>query len=628
MIIILLLYIHSILCDQLYDCNITIIGSGIGGLYSAYRLVKENLVSNPSKICVFEGQKRLGGLVEDENITPFPNNYFGKHALRINQFQTLLRCFASELNTVLQMPSLQQDIYTLRGVISTPSSDSALMVPCSDSSFTSPISPTPSNDTLSHCSKFNLSMNDIIDLTNAGFSYPDQGNFIASCYYNAKLLNINDCGWNKVDDSLYPRTNGTINQYANVRAFTDAWLGEEASSFLRGDDRFRNDFISHNATSMVDGFTTAWDVYGLNFYPVGGQSENVRKVVNYLLSRNVKIFKNEAITHIRSSDNNIKLSSANNNTILTKYLIINVPPLQFKQIKGDIADELNADDHLSAIDPITTVTIMAYWPRKWWNKYRSNDETIELRVNSDNSCLNALEFHGTQYINQMNVTRIVYSDNPECLQFWSDLSKKPKQFIINEIHRLVVRLFDDDTIPKALNISVEIFDGGWHYLNANSPYTNQEIVLWALKPLRGQKISFVGEAYNTNYSGWQDGAIKSALYTLQANYGLKNISKFLDCKLCGSNENLTSSNLQPCTPCGNMQTGEDYTPKMGVYVGGNPYNPYQCNLHSDVCPCTESKKRINSPRKSREKLIELINTGDKTAKKFYNQLYKTRGRGH
>lgn len=627
MILLLLFFINSYLStinSGVLTCNITIVGSGIGGLYSAFRLVKENLVSDPSGICIFESANYFGGRVEDENVTPVPGNYFGKHALRINQFQTSMRCLAQELGTLLQMPSSIQYSYTMRGIRDGLSSDAALMQSCANSGFKSPVTPTP-GDATKYCSKYNLSNTDITNIRNYiidtfGLPFTDQGFFVAECYFYQKFLNIDGCGWTKLPDNLYPRTNGSVNNYMSTRAFAQYWLGEEGLAFIRADDRFRADWISYNVSSFIDYMQEDWNYYGTNFYPVGGQSENIRRMVKYLKLNGVRMFLNNPVTSIFSVLNKLKLQTQDNPLVNTYSIIVNTPPSHFSSITGNIADILNQDAHMKSIEPVRVITIMVQWPKRWWEKYRADNFT-ELRVVTDSLCLNAMEFHGTAYINKMNVTRVVYNDGLECIELWAALNLKPKKFLIDELHREIIQLFNDPTIPRPLNVSLEDSAAAWHYLRASATVTNRDNILWARNPLPAYKISFVGEAYNTNRSAWQEGAVKSALYTLQYNYGLVNISKFLDCRLCQGNENGVDSNLAQCTPCGNKQSGLPYDPSMGNYVAGEPFNVYQCN--PDYCPCTEGSKK-RGVGDNLQFILSKIKQGDRRAIDIYKRQYVRR----
>ncbi|HET8705962.1 MAG TPA: hypothetical protein VFM46_06635, partial [Pseudomonadales bacterium] len=49
-------------------------------------------------------------------------------------------------------------------------------------------------------------------------------------------------------------------------------------------------------------------------------------------------------------------------------------------------------------------------------------------------------------------------------------------------------------------------------------FSNADIAKWAVNPLPGEAVSLVGESYNPQRSGWSDGAYKSSLNTLAANF--------------------------------------------------------------------------------------------------------------
>lgn len=47
-----------------YDgCDVSVVGAGIGGLYSAWRLAVDTKTVDPASLCIFEAKTRVGGRI-------------------------------------------------------------------------------------------------------------------------------------------------------------------------------------------------------------------------------------------------------------------------------------------------------------------------------------------------------------------------------------------------------------------------------------------------------------------------------------------------------------------------------------------------------------------------------------
>jgi hypothetical protein len=94
------------------------------------------------------------------------------------------------------------------------------------------------------------------------------------------------------------------------------------------------------------------------------------------------------------------------------------------------------------------------------------------------------------------------------------------------INTMVVNQFNQ-MFPKAKITNSQIvkthfqsWPDAWYWLKEGAAFTNADIAIWALKPLVDEQVSLASDAYNPNRTTWSDGALKSSINTLNANFGL------------------------------------------------------------------------------------------------------------
>ena len=136
-----------------------------------------------------------------------------------------------------------------------------------------------------------------------------------------------------------------------------------------------------------------------------------------------------------------------------------------------------------------------------------------------------------QYAVDQMVTRSVYDDDRNCVDYWESLYTIGGEAAVNaEIKRGLQYMFNNArgnlpdgapvTIPVPLKTHVQIWEDAWHWLRAGSTSTNAQVFDWAVAPFGMDKnFSLVGEAYNVNRSGWSDAAYKSAIHLLNTRFG-------------------------------------------------------------------------------------------------------------
>jgi hypothetical protein len=308
-------------------------------------------------------------------------------------------------------------------------------------------------------------------------------------------------------------------------------VGDEEYWFLHDMSRFRADFeYPLDARGYLDYLDEEWDVCCTPSYPVGGMSSFIRGMEDQATRMGVRIFKSEPVTAIRSDGAGYVIETEAHVASAGK-VVIAVPPVAFESMKGDIIDQIAAQPQFQDIIGVRVATVTQWWPNRWWadiaNPALSSDNHV-WRAWTTEHCLNFIEIPLEKYGVDQKVTRSVYDDDINCVQFWEELAAQGTPAVEAEIKRGLEALFNDNgastpatvTIPDPIKTHVQIWPAAWHWLRQGSSYTNADVFAWAVEPLPGEEVGLVGEAYNPQRSGWSDGAYKSSINLLNQRYGM------------------------------------------------------------------------------------------------------------
>lgn len=455
-------------------CDVAIIGGGVGGLHTAFRLAP----TLGSGICLFEKEAELGGRIKDVSLNDDPNApRVGVGARRVMEGQTVLLDLATELNMELQTPSATADLISARG-------------------------------------GFAFSKEDLLPL------YPT----------------ITPSGDGDTETALYDQIrNGPsrahTNEFPSFQAYAESVIGQEGYQFLRDMSRFRADFeYSLDAEGYLDYLDEEWDVCCTPSYPVGGMSSFIRGMQAAAEADGAQIFTSDPVSSIQRSDGGYTVTSAAH-TVTADKVVIAIPPVALQYLQGDVIDEIRAQQEYQAIVGVKVVTVTQWWPTPWYssivNPNMTGDNTV-WRAWTTEHCLNFIEIPQEPYAAAANVTRSVYNDNLECSDFWENLSNQGEDAVAAEVKVGLSYLFNNNgvsspstvTIPEPLETRVQVWPAAWHYLGSGAGITNADLFDWAAEPLAGEDVALVGEAYNVQRSGWSDGAYKSSIHLLNTHYGM------------------------------------------------------------------------------------------------------------
>lgn len=444
----------------LISADVAILGGGAAGLHTAYRLTQSTGLS----VCLVEGRERLGGRIYDVALDPSrPDLVFGTGALRVMETQDYVFGLADELGISFQPEPWQDDLISARGT------------------FTN-----NSDDTLA-----------------AAYPLVSQG--------EGPLY----------DELRFGPLRAQAASFPDFRSYVRAAVGTQGYHFLTDVFRFRADFMANlDARGYLDYLDEEWDVCCTPSYPVGGMSQFIKGMAAGARQAGASIRLAEPVTTIsRGSKPYRYVIRTPKSTIRAKRLVIGIDAQAFAEVGGPVAEAIKAAGQFQDLLGIKVATVAQRWPSAWWSNVGEPGQTLRRAWTTEHA-LNALEIPLQPYVADQLVTRTVYDDDPRTVDFWENAARRGTGQVEAEIMRGLHYLFPDVTIPDPLNTHVQIWPAGWYWLRGGSSYTNADIAEWAVQPLAGEPVSMVGEAYNPQRSGWSDGAYKSSINALNAQFGL------------------------------------------------------------------------------------------------------------
>jgi len=461
------------------DCDVAIIGGGAGGTHTAFRLVP----TLGQGVCLFEKEAVLGGRLKDIPKDGSPNSpVFGAGGMRVMEGQTLVFNLATELGITFETPDTESDFINARG-------------------------------------SWAFAKEDLVDLYGVTADTGPDADTESMLYYALDL------------QAARP----DIANYADFKSYIVGKIGGEGLAFLHDMSRFRADFeYPIDARSYMDYLDEEWDVCCTPSYPIGGMTQFLIKMGAKITEGGGRIFTSEAVETIDANGAAYRLTTSKQIVNATK-IVIAVPPTAIARIEGDVIDALMNQPQMKEILPVKVVTIANWWPTRWYENLTNPGADVGKenlwRAWSTEHCFNLIEMPLQPYAFDQMVTRSVYDDDRNCVEFWETLYTLGGEAAVNaEIRRGLTYMFNGTnpapggtpvTIPMPVKTHVQIWEDAWHWLKAGATSTNAEIADWAVAPLGMDKnVSLVGEAYYLNRSGWSDAAYKSSIKLLNARYGL------------------------------------------------------------------------------------------------------------
>jgi len=458
-------------------CDIVIVGGGVGGLHTAYRLG----ALYKSRVCLFEKEARLGGRIYDiprpmggdqDGVSDSP--LIGVGARRVMIGQDVVFALAKELGITLDKPLTGADLVFARGQYATNKDDFAPLYP--------------------------------------GLVYDHQASDIET-----QLL----------EQLLRSPDRQKVDQYPDFKSYVIKVVGNDGFQFLHDMSRFRGDFeYAISARGYLYFLAEEINLCCQTFYPIGGMSAFVRALEAKARASGVRFFVGETVISINRVQGVYQLTTGRRN-VAANRIILAVPPVGLNHIAGEVTERIKAQPQFQAIVGVSATIVNQWFDKPWWKNLRTKDGRAIWRAYTTGSCINYVEIPPESYAAAQNVIRTVYNDRKECVDFWAQLIKGSKANFEAELHRGLVHMFADTKvttpveIPPAVATSYWEWPEAWYFLKAGAKASNADVFDWAVQPLPGEDVGLVGEAYNPQRSGWSDAAYKSSIHLLNSKYGLK-----------------------------------------------------------------------------------------------------------
>lgn len=459
-------------------CDVTIIGAGAGGTYAAYLLSKRYR----NRLCLIEKESHVGGRTLD--VSEFPGGpRYGMGALRIMSNQKTLVDLAYKLGIPLERKKNFDELYKARGRLY----------------LRNKFEKKSAFDQMCRKSYPDLNCTNPLGMDSASHSWYK----LIKTYAESRV---------KVDIS-----------FANFQSYVRATLGDEGYQFLQATWPTRSFFsdISTGSTlaALLKYDTTVETPEPL--FPIGGMQKFAEKLADNAAKNGAKLHFNNPVISVESVEHSgifkFKITSKSEE-FFSRKLILALPPDQIAEINGPIIEAIKNHSEFKSILPVKVASIQTWWRTRWWEEVK-NFRNLSRVVSHDN-CFLVFEIPTNPYAAAQNVTRAVFDDGI-CLETWESLLKGPKRLLEDEIVRGLQNVFKGIKVPRPRHTKGIIWPNGWHFLKPKFGFTNAQILKWSAKPLPDYHVYLVNEAFNIDFSGWIDAAVKSAMHILKRNFKIK-----------------------------------------------------------------------------------------------------------
>jgi hypothetical protein len=503
-------------------CEVAIVGAGAGGLYTAYQLSQNPAALGVGKtgadVCLFEKESEVGGRLKavrrDEGDPRSP--LVGVGGRRILPGHTVILDLANELGVALEQPEQPLDLIYARG------------------EFALSDDPTGNHDGKQDRLLPLYGYDEVTAHISPDILDSEAGGDVEYAAYLQLFAIANDP---TTDFSVFP----------DWGSYIQANLGQVAYEYVRDMSRFRGEMVVHDSEigpvtdfpavadvrSFVEFLETEFDDRGLPLYPVGSMQALTVGMANKSMERGVRVYRSEAVLSLDRSGAGYLLTTAAYR-ITAARVILAVPPIALSGIQGEVIDEIRSQPEYN-FKNTSIVTITQWWPYPWWEGIRYKNDSSPAggiwRAWMDRSagCGTFLEIPLEPSSQTQNVTRSVYAEDGACIEYWRNtFAERGLPGVEAEIEANLELMLNGNGIttpdlgelPPPDKTYFQYWPAGWSFLGAGTPTTNEEIVTWALDPLRtGEWVSLVGEAYNPHRSGWSLAAYQSAVHLLNERYG-------------------------------------------------------------------------------------------------------------
>ncbi|KAL9969976.1 hypothetical protein ACROYT_G022271 [Oculina patagonica] len=440
-------------------CDVAIVGGGISGLYVAETLVR---LQKETNVCLFEREDRFGGRIRDHTFQRVPNIPVSLGAWRVDEGHSAVWDIFKRFNiSASQLAKNHHDRLEARGIFAT----------------------------------------DSLTLKQKAFPALNHGRFQNSTYIQMVRY-------------LFSQQK-EASKFASFQDFVSEYLTPEGLQLFSHLNAFIPDYSQEGSAESVFEAEKAYAMAnstGNYFRPDSGFTEITRALKMSALKHGAKLYKDQEIIAIdEDQEKQFKLRTSKY-LVTANKLVVAIPVDPMKKIKGSVAEKIKNDSTFDSIGVLLAFKGFAVFEEAWWqlNSTRSRYLADEQEMLSNSDCLGFTFPYKPRGPNGEAVLQMSYA-KIHCAVKWGELLKvQSKEYVDQEMHRSLKRLFPGVDVPKPLESVYVYWDKGFmHAQRAGTHISSFKVVDWAKRPFPGQDLFIVGEAYHP-LRGWIEGALQSA----------------------------------------------------------------------------------------------------------------------
>lgn len=547
MLILLVLLVVNIAVAA--TCHTTIVGAGIGGLYSAFRLQNAS-VAPAHKICVFEATDRVGGRAHSirgafpmqASVDPGAHKYRPvEHPITDAIIKKILGLSTTCWYRTADCLETGRSYLDLRNYTKKMKKSKGMPYKLRlDEQWTDDEFPDPFMGLLVQNSPYIFDAIENLTSLDPSIRYPTLKNV------------LNQIRTTKVN-GLYPNQ---MNLKTAINHSPEFWQlvvdedGEAVSSILHVNTYdIQRQFLYYALPEFDLSYPEViTDQNGVEI----GYSTAAEKLAQLLVSKGVNIYYNkEAVTVKQQPNGNMKVWFADGTSVTSDKVILNIPKKELMQLSHDSVIHAQATATIKNLYQLTTpvcaVKAYMYYPDAWW-RTKLNIINGDLSTTRDNryfeytdsivECINATHCKG--YVN------VAYADGQDwCVYFQTARHNKSNPIVIihSNTSNLVEKQFFDDltdqfmqsqhkvfqkagidpaTLAKPERLVMGVWDEGWHTFPVSN-FTGGEPSRLMLNPVPSVPVYVVNEAFSTD-QGYAEGSLIAAEKVMKNHFGLNRLS--------------------------------------------------------------------------------------------------------
>lgn len=529
--ILALVLVSSCVASQ---CRVSVVGGGVGGLYTAFRLINSSTYL-PREVCIFEASNRVGGRAHSvRGATPIPDSIdIGAHGYKplhhkimdalVNQVLRLNTACRSRTQSKETCYDLGDSYFYLRGkrVNNLRTNRDGLPYELRNNEK-SKEEPEPILEAVLRYPAVIQHINELYSL-NPATRYPAMKSVLSAVreykidgkypteYTLETLLKHSPEYW-----ALYLDGDGeAISSVLNANLYE---VIREAVYYATPDD-------TPNAGGLV--------VVDTQGFEIGYQTVS-EKLAELLVAMGANVTYGKRLVGIYDTAGSQRLQFKDGSAVTSEKVILNIALEDLNKLSRDSVIFTQPAERLySLLNTVCAVKAYFYYPTAWWGSYgdssvSTTDINRYFEFKDSNIRCNSTTCHG--------VTQVVFADGLDfCTTFWTGTDDE--LVIINNTDTDPVRsglfnmLAESTNLvqSKALKSTSPIVDptvlvigrwkGGWHNVRPNSQFLGGDVQKLLLKPVANNHIYLVNEAYSID-QGWAEGSLIASEKVLNKYFNL------------------------------------------------------------------------------------------------------------